>query len=275
VLEFYNTTEWRTFVYDINGGSTGLIFTGVPDPDSGVIQVSGTLALTSGGTGATTQPGAANNILPAQPGNTGEYLVTNGSNVLWQSVASSLVAGTGIQINPGPGQGQATIAFTGGQAIYFPPDYVVPGVSTTFGDPNGLGGFTTTLGPFQVTYPAGAQAATITTRTRVDVNQIAGADYSGTGFIFTTSPNVTIQVSGEATPSIGTFSEQLAGVVGGYSGGNVYPSGTFLTRTDEVNLSNPAGGTFFLSVQFTQVASGPNSVLFGLPQFYIQPFVNT
>jgi hypothetical protein len=102
-----------------------------------------------------------------------------------------------------------------------------------------------------------------------------GADYTGTGFIYVTKPSVTIQVTGEALPSIGTFGEVLAGVVGGYSSGNVYPAGLFLIRTDEVTLSNPAGGSFFLSVQYEQDASGPNSVFFGNAQFYVQPFVST
>jgi hypothetical protein len=69
VLEFYDSSNWRTFVYDIDGGTTGLTFTGTPDPESGVIQVGGILALPNGGTGANTQPGAANNILPPQAGN--------------------------------------------------------------------------------------------------------------------------------------------------------------------------------------------------------------
>jgi hypothetical protein len=275
VLEFYNTTEWRTFVYDIDGGTTGLVFTGIPDPDAGVIQVSGTLGLANGGTGATTQPGAANNILPSQFGNTGEYLVTDGSNASWQSVANSIVGGMGIDVGAGPGPGQATISFTGGRAIYFPPVYVVPGQIVSFGSATGLGAYTTSIGPYEVEYPAGAQYATIQTRTRLDVNVIAGADYSGTGFIYVQNPLVSIQVSGEATPGIGTFGESLTGVVGGYSSGQVHAAGVFLIRTDEVNLSNPAGGSFFLTLQYSQVASGPNSVTFGLPQFYVQPFVNT
>jgi hypothetical protein len=275
VLEFYNTTEWRTFVYDIDGGTTGLVFTGIPDPDAGVIQVSGTLGLANGGTGATTQPGAANNILPPQLGNTGEYLVTDGSNSSWQSVANSLVGGMGIEVDPGPGPGQATISFTGGRAIYFPPEYIVPAQNVAFGSPSGLGAYTTSLGPYEVVYPAGAQYATIQTRTRLDVTAIAGADYSGTGFIYVTDPKVSIQVSGEATPGTGTFTESLAGVVGGYASNQVFPAGLFLIRTDEINLSNPAGGSFFLTIQYSQVASGPNSVTFGLPQFYVQPFVNT
>ena len=274
VLEFYNTTDWRTFVYDIDGGSTGLVFTGVPDPDAGVVQVSGTLALANGGTGAITQPGAANNILPPQTSNQGYYLTTNGNNVSWQSISNSLVAGTGIQINPGPSQGQATIAFTGGQAIYFPPIYVIPGESAAFGSKDGLGPYTTTLGPYEVVYPAGATNATITTRTQINALAAAGADYSGSGFIYVDRPAVKILLTGQATQSVGTFGENLAGIVGGYEGGNVFPQGAFLIRTDEVNLTNPAGGSFFLSVQYEQAASGPNGVTFGNAQFYIQPYVD-
>jgi len=274
VLEFYDATDWRTFVYDIQGGSTGLTFTGVPDPDSGVMVAGGVLNLASGGTGASTQPAAANNILPSQAGNNGEYLVTNGTNVNWQSVANSLVGGMGIDVTPGS-NGTATIAFTGGRAIYFPPEYLVPGVSASWGSASGLGAVSETLGPFAVNYPAGATLATIQTRTRCDVTPIAGADYSSTGFIYITNPFASILVTGEAQPNIGTFGETVPGIVGGFSNGNVYAAGAFLIRTDEVKLTNPSGGTFFLSIQVSQTGSGPNSVTFGLPQFYIQPFVTT
>jgi hypothetical protein len=98
VPEFYDGTNWNTFVHSILPGTTGLTFTGVPTPEAGIIQVGGTLALGNGGTGATTQPAAANNILPSQSGNNGEYLVTNGTNVSWQSVSASLVGGTGIDV---------------------------------------------------------------------------------------------------------------------------------------------------------------------------------
>ena len=274
VLEFYDATDWRTFVYDIQGGSTGLTFTGVPDPDSGVMVAGGVLNLASGGTGASTQPAAANNILPSQAGNNGEYLVTNGTNVSWQSVANSLVGGMGIDVTPGS-NGTATISFTGGQAIYFPPIYSVPGIRATWGDAGGLGAYSTIIGPFPIVYPPGATYASITTRTRLDVSAIAGANYSSSGFIYITAPKASIQVTGEALPSVGTFNESLDGIVGGYQNNQVYAAGTFLTRTDEVSLTNPAGGTFFLSIQLSQDASGPNSVAFGLPQFYIQPFVTT
>ena len=45
-----------------------------------------TIALNKGGTGATTQSGAANAILPTQTSNTGKYLTTNGTDVSWATV---------------------------------------------------------------------------------------------------------------------------------------------------------------------------------------------
>ncbi len=50
--------------------------------------VSGTVAISNGGTGATSQSAAANNILPSQTGNTGKLLGTDGSNASWVSVAA-------------------------------------------------------------------------------------------------------------------------------------------------------------------------------------------
>lgn len=56
-----------------------------------------TVPLTSGGTGATTQAGAANAVLPSQSGNNGYILTTNGSNVSWGDPASLIPSG-GIQV---------------------------------------------------------------------------------------------------------------------------------------------------------------------------------
>jgi hypothetical protein len=45
-----------------------------------------TIALNKGGTGATTQAGAANAVLPSQGSNSGKFLTTNGTDVSWGSV---------------------------------------------------------------------------------------------------------------------------------------------------------------------------------------------
>lgn len=76
-------TTWShvtTGVTSFSAGTTGL------NPSvatTGAITLTGTLSLAHGGTGATTQPGAANNILPSQAGNSGAVLTTNGTNVSW------------------------------------------------------------------------------------------------------------------------------------------------------------------------------------------------
>jgi len=45
-----------------------------------------TIALANGGTGATTQAGAANAVLPSQTSNSGKFLTTDGTNVSWGTV---------------------------------------------------------------------------------------------------------------------------------------------------------------------------------------------
>lgn len=73
-----------------SGGTTGLSFSGGPVTISGTLTLDGTLAITHGGTGATTQAGAANALLPSQSGNAGKVLTTDGTNVSWE-----VVSGTG------------------------------------------------------------------------------------------------------------------------------------------------------------------------------------
>jgi hypothetical protein len=65
--------------------STSSALTTVGTITSGVWQGT-TIGLGYGGTGATTQAGAANAILPSQTSNSGKYLKTDGSNVSWATV---------------------------------------------------------------------------------------------------------------------------------------------------------------------------------------------
>jgi hypothetical protein len=73
-------------VTTISGGGTGLTFSGNP---AGLWTMAGTLAVASGGTGATTSTGSINNLLPSQSGQSGRYLRTDGANVSW-AVADAL-----------------------------------------------------------------------------------------------------------------------------------------------------------------------------------------
>jgi microcystin-dependent protein len=57
--------------------------------------LSATLAVTSGGTGATSANAAANAILPSQTSNSGKYLTTNGTDTSWGTVSSGSTLPTG------------------------------------------------------------------------------------------------------------------------------------------------------------------------------------
>lgn len=67
-----------------SGGTTGLSFSGSPITTSGTLTLAGTLAITNGGTGATTASAALTNLLPPQAGNSGKALTTNGTTASWQ-----------------------------------------------------------------------------------------------------------------------------------------------------------------------------------------------
>ncbi len=67
----------------------------------GSSDISGTLPLANGGTGAATANGALNALLPSQSTNSGKVLQTDGSNATWQSVSgvgtvTSVATGTGL-----------------------------------------------------------------------------------------------------------------------------------------------------------------------------------
>ncbi|WP_374033481.1 beta strand repeat-containing protein [Bdellovibrio bacteriovorus] len=60
------------------------------------------LSIANGGTGATTQAGAANAVLPSQSTHAGKYLITNGTDVAWAAVPTvtyGTTAGTALQGN--------------------------------------------------------------------------------------------------------------------------------------------------------------------------------
>lgn len=82
----------------VSGGTTGLTTSGGPVTSSGTITLAGTLALANGGTGATTQSGAANAVLPSQATNSGKFLTTDGSNVSWATAGGGSATPTNRQV---------------------------------------------------------------------------------------------------------------------------------------------------------------------------------
>jgi len=110
-------------VTSFSGGITGL---SPVVATTGAITLGGTLALANGGTGANTQAGAANAILPAQSGNPGKFLVTDGTNVSWGAgipgsgtVTSVSLSGgtTGLSVIGNPITTSGTLTLTGTLAV--------------------------------------------------------------------------------------------------------------------------------------------------------------
>ena len=104
----------NTGVLSFDGGSTGL--TPVGPAATGVISLGGTLAIANGGTGATTAQNAIAALLPAQSGNSGKVLSTDGTapGVLsWVAAGVSAPGGatTEVQYNNGGAFG-GSAAFT-------------------------------------------------------------------------------------------------------------------------------------------------------------------
>lgn len=66
-----------------SGGTTGLSLSGGPITSSGTLTLGGTLGIANGGTGQITANAAVNALLPAQSGNSGRYLTTNGIDTSW------------------------------------------------------------------------------------------------------------------------------------------------------------------------------------------------
>ena len=82
--------SWQAPPSMVNTFSAGVTGFNPAVATSGIVTLTGTLNLQSGGTGATTQPGAANAILPAQGGNSGRFLSTDGSNVTWSPISPAV-----------------------------------------------------------------------------------------------------------------------------------------------------------------------------------------
>ena len=73
----------KPLVVDLTSGRTRQIATGE------------TVPLLNGGTGATTQTGAAANVLPSQTGNAGKVLLTDGIALIWGQLYPSQVGNAG------------------------------------------------------------------------------------------------------------------------------------------------------------------------------------
>jgi hypothetical protein len=103
-----------------DGADTGLVR---PSDWNADHSLTGVASIAQGGTGQTTANAAVNALLPAQTGQAGKVLGTDGTNTSWVASGggggnvNSIIAGTGISINPTSGQGNVTITATGGSSL--------------------------------------------------------------------------------------------------------------------------------------------------------------
>jgi hypothetical protein len=170
----------------------------------------GTVGLANGGTGATTQAGAANAILPSQAGNTGKYLTSDGSNVSWGTVASGGGDSSSITAT-------ASGALTAGQLVEFNSDGTVKSIVTTnSGTSNAVSSFTAG----QVVTGAGA-----TQSPQHVISAIVGTDkvvmaYSQSGGVYVVAGTLTGTIVTWGTPVL------VAGSV-------YYPTGICALETDK------------------------------------------
>jgi hypothetical protein len=131
----------------LSGGTTGITVSGSPVTSSGTMTLGGMLAIANGGTGAITQPGAINNLLPSQSGQAGKFLNTDGTNVSWATAGSG---GVGTVTSVGLGTSLSGLTVTGSPVT----TSGVLSLGGTLGVPSGGTGATTANAAFNALVPS-------------------------------------------------------------------------------------------------------------------------
>ena len=197
-------------VTSFSGGLTGLTPIAAA---TGEITLAGTLNLANGGTGATTQPDAANAVLPPQSGNANRFLTTDGTNVLW----GSGIPGSGTVTSVDANGGTTGLLFSGGPIT----NSGTLTLSGTLAVPNGGTGLSSTPAEGQIlignnfnytlnTLTAGSNIVITNGPGTITISSTGGGG-GGVSSVGTTLSGITI-TDPTTTPSIG-------GVLGISSGG--------------------------------------------------------
>lgn len=242
-----------------SGGSTGLTFSGSPITVSGTLTLSGTLGIANGGTGQTTAANAINALLPAQTGNTGKVLTTNGTASSWTSSVTSVAAtgSTGLVVTGSPITSSGTLTLTLGAELQ--------GLSSLFttGFVRRVNTATYSAAPLNsaeivagLGYTPGQGTVTNITFTAGTGIQIFGSPITSSGTIAIGNTGVTslaagsgISVSaatGGVTVSAANFNSSTAGIVPASGGG----TSTFL-RADGTWSPPPSGAGSVTSIAVT------------------------
>jgi hypothetical protein len=195
----------------VAGGTTGLTTAGGPITTAGTITLAGTLSLTNGGTGQVTAAAAINALVPAQSGNTGKFLTTDGTSISWTTVSGS---GTGTV---------TSVAISGGTT----------GFSTT-GGPITTNGIITLAGTLTAANGGTGQTSLINA-----INALVPSQATNAGKILTTNGSIVSWIAaGAGSVTSVAFSGGTTGLSA--AGGPITTSGT-LTLTGTLAVAN--GGT--------------------------------
>lgn len=95
---------------------SGISITGSPIISSGTIAITGTLGVSSGGTGETTANAAFNALAPSQTSNANKFLKTDGTNTSWASAVTSIIVSggtTGLAFSGNPITSSGTLLMSG------------------------------------------------------------------------------------------------------------------------------------------------------------------
>lgn len=235
--------------------------------------VTGALPVANGGTGTTTQAGAANAILPSQTGNTGKYLTTDGTNASWGTVTQLPIVLTPTNVSPA----NASTDILPGQVLTASSFYALYGF--TFA--NAQWQISTSSGFGTTVYDSGTSGAASTTltvssayittgttyywRVRYKASDGTWSEYSSASS-FTTAAAFTVAYSyllvggggGAATSSVqaggGGAGEVESGsgnlimgttytiTVGGGGGGNTAGSNSTVTGSGFTTITGSGGG---------------------------------
>jgi hypothetical protein len=220
----------KPLVVDLTSGKTRQIATGE------------TVPLANGGTGATTQAGAANAVLPTQSGHSGEFLTTNGSAVSW-----------------GAAGGGGTVTTTGSPTSGFLA-FFSGATSITSGDLSGdvstSGTGATTIGALKIATGM-VQASAITLakiQNAAASSKLLGSGASGSGSAYveiTLGTNLsmsgtTLNASGGGGSPGGSSGQIQWNNAGSFDGFTMSGDATLVTSTGVITLATvtvPKGGT--------------------------------
>jgi hypothetical protein len=231
---------WR----DITAGSTGLSF-GLSGSD---YVLSGTLAIGSGGTGATTVTAARVNLLPSYTGNAGKVLALNSgaTDLEWISVAG---AGTVTSVNASGGT--TGLTFTGGPI-------------TSAGTLTLAGTLAPTNGGTGITSYAVGEILFANTTTTLDKLPVGANGYllasNGTAPGYVDPASITV-----GTATTATSATTATNIAGGTAGAIPYQTGagatTFLGSGTGVLVNSGGNPSYSMSPSLTQVTVAGNPTL--------------